>query len=202
MSSLFEDLAQDLERDLPRCPRGAIIKALADAWRDLCRRALVWRPVYLIDRSAGQTRYLVQIKESADVVQVDRVRWRNAAEVAADLPGQALNLSAYSFASSDTGFHLVLRHPPQDDQASGLSVQVVLAPTRNSTDIECDEPLFLRYQDGIIGGALFDLASTPRRPWTSPTVAKRGRRDFLNAVSMGLSDRIKNFAPGQSILET
>lgn len=196
MADLFTDIARDVEKDLPRCPRGAIIKALSDSWRDFCRRAMVWRPVVVLDRVAGQKMYPVNITSNADVVQVDKVRWRTPDEVTADDRGLVLSLTQYSIHRDSAGrLCLALALPPPDSVTGGLTVHVVLSPKRDETNVE-DEDLFLRYQDGIIGGALFDLASKPRRPWSSQTIAARGRVDFMNAVSQGLADRVKNFAPG------
>jgi len=202
MSDLFTDLSRDLEQDLPRCPRGAIVKALADTWRDFCRRALVWRPVFTLDVVEGQTDYPIIITHNADVVQVDEVRWRSASDVTAGADGLKLGLSAYSIARDTQGrLVLTLKQPPVASLPGGLTVRIALTPVRDSTVLE-DEDLFLRYQDGIKGGALYELAGKPRRPWSSPSLAQRGRMDFYNAVSDGLADRIRNFAPGHTTMVT
>jgi hypothetical protein len=202
MSDLFTDLAGDLERDLPRCPRGAIISALADTWRDFCRRALVWRPVFTLNVVEGQTSYPITITQNADVVQVEEVRWRSESDVTAGAVGLKLGLSAYDIGRDTNGrLVLALKQPPVASVSGGITVRIALAPVRNSTVLE-DEDLFLRYQDGIKGGALAELAGKPRRPWSSPSLAQRGRSDFYNAVSNGLADRIRNFAPGHTTMVT
>jgi hypothetical protein len=196
MADVFTDLARDLESDLPRCPRPAIIKALADAWRNLCRRALVWRHTEYLNRVAGTARYEVVIPFNADLVQVDRVRMRTEAQVTAKHPGDAMSIEYYRVERTTDGRIMLTFDPaPVDSVASGIGVTLCLSPKRNETNVE-DPDLFIRYEAGVIGGALYELAGKPRRPWSSPTLARQGMTAFNNAISQGLADRVKRYKPG------
>jgi len=89
VATLF-DLAPRVERDIPRCPRAAILDALSDAWHALCEEAEVFRKEVYIVLVEGQTAYRLNLGVEASATGIASAIWRTAVDISANRPGTAI----------------------------------------------------------------------------------------------------------------
>jgi hypothetical protein len=75
-----------------------------------------------------------------------------------------------------------------EDEPDGLKVLVEVEPAMAQT-IYPDWLIGERYANAIIGGALFELLTTPGRPYTDPGAAMKFKQDFNLGICRARADR-------------
>lgn len=79
---------------------------------------------------------------------------------------------------------------PTQDIENGLELEVILAPSKDSCEI--DSRIYDKWHDAIIHGALAEIHMMPGRPWSSVTRADYRRRLFNEEVSRAINRKVLN----------
>lgn len=183
IATLFE-LAERVERHIPRCPRPAIHEALRDAWHTLCEDGEAFRKSLSVTVQPGTVVYALNPGVEASVSRIGAARWRLPTDVTAGRPGVEVPVEALRLFADGNGHHFVdLTHLVGPGGADGtLDLTVVLSPVLYAED-EPDVPqeILAKWGRALAALAVSILAGEPGAPWYDPQV-QAGQLMIYNAA--------------------
>jgi hypothetical protein len=183
----YDQLFDQLRLRLPSgVPVGVMLRALRDSGKRFCSESGAWREnMTPITTVASQTSYTVINPWMADIISINRIGTRTAAEIVADPDADGTEISNlyYEFIPATQKVRFTSA-PASAVVTSGLLVNASLIPRFNSDEIA--EWFFNMYQDGIMGGAAASVCSMPQ--YFNDRIARDGGKDFNNDVSRAVRD--------------
>lgn len=183
----YDQLYDQLRLRLPSgVPEGVMLRALRDSGKRFCTDSGAWKEnLTPLTTVANQMAYTLINPWQADVMTINRIGTRTAAEIVADpdADGSEISNLYYEFipASQKVRFSSA---PSSEVVTNGLLINASLIPQFNSDEIA--EWFFNMYQDGIMGGASSAVCSMPQ--YFNERIAKTGGKDFNNDVSRAVRD--------------
>jgi hypothetical protein len=188
----YDQLFDQLRLRLPSgVPEGVMLRALRDSGKRFCTESGAWREnLAPITTVAAQLAYTVINPWQADIISINRIGLRSAAEIVADLDadGSVFSPQSYNFIPATQKVKF-LAAPASTVITDGLLINASLVPHFNSDEIA--EWFFSMYQDGILGGAAATVCSMPQ--YVNGDIAKTGGKDFNNDVSRAVRDAEVSF---------
>lgn len=163
------DLADRVARDLPRCPRNAMLDALRDAWHALCEEAEVYRKEVSVDLVSGQTLYRLNPHVDATITGIGEARWRTQSDIAGNRPGTTI--PAYWFSVTPQGNHQYVDITDAIGIQDGgqLVLQLILQPDLYAEDEpQVPEEILNRYGAALAAKATAILAAKRGEPYFNP----------------------------------
>lgn len=190
----YDQLYAPLIDRLPcACDAETMKRALRTSAIRFCTDSKAWRQVLTpITTVANQLSYTVENKWAADIIKIERVGIRTAAEITADADdeGSEIHYSHYEFVPSSQTLKFSSA-PATDAVTDALHVTAILVPQFKSNEIASS--LLNLYHEGIIAGAVADICNRPVAPYFNEREARRAGRDFNNAVARAISDVAKKY---------
>jgi hypothetical protein len=175
----YDQLFDQLRLKIPSgVPVGVMLLALRDSGKRFCSESSAWvENLTPLSTVANQLAYTIINPWQADIIGINRIGLRSAAQIAADADdnGSEIAASDYSFFPATQKVKFASA-PASEVITNGLLVNAVLIPQFNSDEIA--EWFFNMYQDGIIGGAVNTICSMPQ--YFNEKIARTGSRDFTN----------------------
>jgi hypothetical protein len=168
-----------------------MLLALRDSGKRFCSESQAWlENLTPISTVANQLSYTIINPWQADIIGINRIGLRSAAQIAADADdnGAEIPASHYSLIPSSQKVKF-LAAPATEVITNGLLVNVVLTPQFNSDEIA--EWFVNMYQDGIIGGAVNTICEMPQ--YFNEKKARSGSRDFTNDCIRASRDAETNY---------
>jgi hypothetical protein len=163
-----------LPRILPWClgaPEPLVYQALVDSASQFCEESTCVRyttdPITIIKDVPD---YDIDLPAGMDLARVMRV-WYGPDPWAAP-QGNPVNWQV-------TGLDTLTIYPtPTDALEPGrwMFIEVATKPSRNASSL--DDRLYSDWIEGVVGGAVYRLCSTPDQPYTNPNNAAMGLRAF------------------------
>lgn len=198
----ISDMVQQLRARLPRLPEGAALYELRQAHREFCQRTHALRDDIDMAVVPEQLSYTLASTTYAhsDIVAVRNVWRRSADDIAKQLDGNLIPDSAWFVTGAGGTFKLHLRAALTLGQAAQIRVDAVLIP-REAVD-DADEGVLLEYREGIIGRAVWSLATRPGRSWTSKDEAVKGDLEWRRAIGSHAASDASGSRDGRYTLRT
>lgn len=184
----FADILTLMAPSLPGCPDALKAATARQVWRDFCKRTCCWVETVSADLVAGTSRYALTIPANAELVKVVSVVLRNAAQVAADGPGRAVDASDEQeivLDSMGVPTVLLVGIPVSSSVAGGLTARVALCPLPTpfgGTDAGMPQA-FTEWAEYVVAGAVAQLAAVPKRPWSSPDLFALNQSIYRSGIN-------------------
>lgn len=190
-------LAENIVYRVPGCTDLMVRKAIAETYRDFCKRTCVIRTRRRIEIRHGENDYCLHPKFPECIVDC---------VVGAYVGGRRVDLEGYAAWNGDA-VHLDGRMLPPEGETAMMDVECVEVPRIGS---EHAPRLFIeRYGDAIVSGALYRLMSMSGRAWSDPQQAMLEARLYENELTEhrtrhhsggNLSTGSANFISGGTII--
>jgi hypothetical protein len=194
------DLADRVQREIPRCPRPVILDALRDAWHRFCSESEAYRLTVHVPLESGRTGYVLNPGVEADVRRISDAVWRSSEDVAAGAPGTRIPMKRVELFRIDGKPHVELDLPSNGLGGTDgkLYLTLVLVPILYAEDQpSVPEDLLARYGDAIAARAVADLAGQRGEPWYNPDRQLLA----LNIYNHGKNQARKQYAPAGGIFQ-
>jgi hypothetical protein len=136
-----------------------------------------------IDIQCGLSEYLIETPECDTILRISDAR---LGDFQAKPGCLCWNWGEVHFEFGDD--LLRVSPPPSQDAERGLFVSAVVAPHRESCEV--DYQLYSKYRDVIVDGALAEIYLMSNQPWSSLSRSDYRRRKFDEAVSRVSINRV------------
>lgn len=168
VATLF-DLAPRVERDIPRCPRAAVLDALRDAWHALCEEAEVYRKEVSIVLAEGQTAYRLNLGVEASATGIASAAWRTAADIAANRHGTAIPGENFSIRRIGNNQFVDINQLIGIQGDGALILSVILQPDLYAEDEpQVPSDILNRFSAALAAKATAILARKRGEPYFNP----------------------------------
>ena len=200
---LYTDYINFYEYVLPEvhgCPKAVAKNAIRDAVIEFCDKSQVWTaPSEDTDIVAGYSRYSFDARTDGAIVAtigyaaindnpISRV---SIYELEEKMPNwRYVTSKTPNVCFMDTSESMRLVGEPEEDIIGGLYVEVVLKPSRTST--ECPQFLLENWAEAIAHGALARLKAMVGRPWADGQMVSYHRNEFRAGISRARSSAQKS----------
>lgn len=192
-----------LEYVLPQvhgCPKAVARTAIRDAVIEFCEKSHLWvEPSELTNIYAGWARYAFDAREDDGIVTtlnyaaVEDKPLQIVSEEGLDskMHWRKLESNTPTMIFMDTSSTVRLVGVPTEDKEDALYLEVVLKPSRNST--ECPQFIFEDWATYISHGALAILKAMAGRVWADPNLVSYHRNEFRAGISRAKSAAQKSY---------
>lgn len=199
MAKQYIQFLSGVQPSVPGCDIATAISALRASAIDFCAESLIWRrEADPTDIAADVSEYSFSPPTGAEVVTVMNIlvdgnkvtpvsredldtyrpSWRDIAE----------KIPQYYFLTGNSTLRLV--GVPTEDLTDALRVDVVLKPSRSSTEVP--DTLYEDWFEPICAGALYRLQVMPDKTWTNGQLASYNLAQFRNGVTQAKNRRIRS----------
>lgn len=172
------------------CPQLVAVNAIRNAAAEFCEKSHYWQlDIDPMGVEAGQGNYIVPCPEGTVFVDV-KMGWMNGRQVtpkSVEELGRMFRTVDWrsmtgvpAYITRVTGTEVILVPRPHATQLDGLTMRIVVAPSRTSVSIEAD--IFERFLEPIAKGARARLHATPGQPYYDMQLSVLYQREFLVAI--------------------
>ena len=176
---LLTDLITMVQLQSNAVPTNAALIHLQETARRFFRETSVWTTELTIDSVEDQAAYALDLSGEVSVGTTPKVSRIQSVFY----NGTEMGTQTYYLRPSDDYLVFNTNYIPNDNVTGGLVVTVSVVPAVDGTDFP--QEYVEKYKDGLVGGALYRLMKTPRRPYTDRSSAEDYnldyKRDFIRA---------------------
>lgn len=173
---MWDQMVMEAQRDLARCPVGAIHAQLRYSAREFARRSESWRVWHTMDVVEGRVSYQIVPNQNARIQDVHHIVLGEDHESGFEVPK-----SQYSVRLSQGNTFVVFRATLGSSRAAWLHLNISYVPGQGQ---EVDDNDWLsRWDDGIVSHCIYILARRSGRPWYSIELSERKYVAYLRQLN-------------------
>lgn len=136
-----------------------------------------------VDLQCGMSKYPIESLQDETIIGVNKAR---LGDLSSTDCGMSWNWGGVLFSFKDD--MLEIYPAPTKDIPAGLEVEIVVAPSRDSCEL--DAQFYDKWFDAVINGALAEIHMMPNYPWSSVSRSDARRRMFNEDVGRSTVRRV------------
>jgi hypothetical protein len=171
-------------------PEAAAISYIRNSVISFAERSGILKEKMKIDLQCGLDCYPLVTKNCETIIGVKKAKLGDFSE---EDCGCTWSWGSVCFEMCDDS--LIISPAPTEDIKDGLEVEIIVAPSRDTCDV--DAVFYDKWFDAIINGALAEIHLMPNRPWTSNSKAAYRMTRFNEDVSRASTRKVLNEVQGQ-----
>lgn len=196
----YADLLPRMLPEVPGVDENLALHHLRQAGRHFFKQSQGWvLELPSMNIVEDQRAYVLAPPYDVEILLVYQVRINSADGVSRGQKGTKLDESYWEFDPSVDQLTLAYQAKPSADITSGLEVDILAAP--RVLDSAIDPAMIGRYQDGILGYALYTLKSQSQERWSDPQGASRWFNTYRGQKAAIRRDRQNRYKADQKGIE-
>lgn len=187
MTTTYDTFFPEVLPYAPNCPELVAFNAIRNAVIEFCTETWYWtHDTFPVVATVGEGTYSIDLPDNTKLLSVvdawyDKRLLRPASEpllrdIYVNCDWRAVTGNPCFYLHRDPNNLIIVPSPNSASIAGGLTTQVAVAPTRQSTG--CLSSLYERYAEVMAMGALGRLKMTPGQPYTDLQGAVSALREF------------------------